>query len=217
MFVFASYPGMAQRVVFFIMLFSASWFSHAETDLNELNSFFSHKTLKADFRQEILDQRRQLIQKMAGRIVIKRPGQFSWIYQYPYEQQIIADGKKVWLYDIDLEQVTVKAQDQTLGGTPAVLLSSQGNLDERFKVRRIQRNDELGWFELTPRNEDGSFEHLYLGVKNKIIQCLEIQDGFGQLTKLYFENVQINKAVSDDVFSFAIPEGVDVIDETANQ
>lgn len=182
-----------------------------------LKALFSYKTMKADFTQEILDQNRNVQQQMRGRLVIQRPGKFRWNYQAPYEQEIVADGKKVWLYDVDLEQVTVKPQDQALAGSPASLLSTHSKLEDEFKVRTLQRNDGLQWFELTPKAKESGFEHILLGLKQKQLYRLEIRDGFGQQTDVQFENVQTNTPVAAETFAFSIPKGVDVIDETAKR
>lgn len=189
---------------------------HAEGEA-VLKSLFSYKTLKADFTQEILDQNRNVQQQMRGRLVIQRPGKFRWNYQSPYEQEIVADGKKVWLYDVDLEQVTIKPQDQALAGSPASLLSTQAKLESEFKVKAVQRNDGLQWFELIPKSSDSSFEKIMLALKDKQLYRLEIRDSFGQQTDVQFENVQTNPAVSADTFAFSVPAGVDVIDETAQR
>jgi outer membrane lipoprotein carrier protein len=190
--------------------------AHAEGEA-VLKGLFSYKTLKADFTQEILDPQRNVQQQMRGRLVIQRPGKFRWNYQSPYEQEIVADGKKVWLYDVDLEQVTVKPQDQALTGSPASLLSTHAKLEDEFKIRIVQRNDGLQWFELTPKAKEGSFEQIFLGLKQKQLYRLEIRDSFGQQTDVQFENVQTNTSVSADTFAFTIPKGVDVIDETVKK
>ncbi len=199
-----------------VLAFALMPLVHAEGEA-ELNALFSYKTLKADFTQEILDQQRNVQQQMRGRLVIQRPGKFRWNYQAPYEQEIVADGKKVWLYDVDLEQVTVKSQDQALAGSPASLLSTQSKLESEFKIRMVQRNDGLQWFELTPKAKESGFEHILLGLKQKQLYRLEIKDGFGQQTDIQFDNVQTNSVVSADTFAFTIPKGVDVIDETAKR
>ncbi len=199
-----------------VLAFALMPLVHAEGEA-ELNALFSYKTLKADFTQEIIDQQRNVQQQMRGRLVIQRPGKFRWNYQAPYEQEIVADGKKVWLYDVDLEQVTVKPQDQALAGSPASLLSTQSKLENEFKIRTVQRNDGLQWFELTPKAKESGFEHILLGLKQKQLYRLEIRDGFGQQTDIQFDNVLINSAVAADTFAFTIPKGVDVIDETAKR
>ncbi len=190
--------------------------AHAEGEAL-LKSLFSYKTLKADFTQEILDQNRNVQQQMRGRLVIQRPGKFRWNYQSPYEQEIVADGNKVWLYDVDLEQVTVKPQDQALAGSPASLLSTHSTLEDEFKIRSIQRNDGVQWFELTPKAKESGFEQILLGLKKKQLYRLEIRDGFGQQTDVQFDNVQTNTPVAVDTFAFSIPKGVDVLDETVKK
>ncbi len=190
---------------------------YADDSTDLVAKVFSHKTLKADFIQQVFDQRQRMQQTMRGRLVLQRPGRFRWTYQSPYEQEIVADGKKVWMYDVDLEQVTVKQQDQTVGGTPAVLLSSRDEWREQFDVSADGSKYGLQWFKLTPKQEDGSFEYLRIGVEGDKLQRLEIQDSFGQLTTVQFLNLQVDVALEPEVFVFVLPEDADVIDETMFQ
>ncbi len=188
---------------------------HAADDADAIAKIFRHKTLKADFLQQVFDQYGRLQQTLRGRLILQRPGKFRWSYQSPYEQEIVADGKKVWMYDVDLEQVTVKHQAQTVSGTPALLLSSRDEWRKDFDVAAIKRGDELQWYELTPKEKDGSFEHLYLATKSGQLARLEIADNFGQTTELIFSNLQTDVVINKDAFQFQAPDGVDVIDETA--
>lgn len=188
---------------------------HAAEGADAIAEVFKHKTLKADFIQKVYDSRGQLQQTMHGRLALRRPGRFRWSYQSPYEQEIVADGQKVWMYDIDLEQVTVKHQSETMGGTPALLLSSRDEWRDDFNVAEVKRGDSLKWYELTPKQEDGAFEHLYLAIEGNKFHRLEIQDNFGQTTELEFLNLQLNPVIDDEVFKFVVPEDVDVLDETA--
>ncbi|MFC1749990.1 outer membrane lipoprotein chaperone LolA [Pseudomonadota bacterium] len=201
-----------------LVLLIASWCApsllYAAEGADAIAKVFKHKTLKADFVQKVYDSRRELQQTMHGRLALHRPGRFRWSYQSPYEQEIVADGKKVWMYDIDLEQVTVRHQVETVGGTPALLLSSRDEWRNDFNVATVDRGDALTWYELTPKKEDGTFEHLYLAIKDNQFQRLEIQDSFGQTTELHFTNVQLNPVIDDEVFEFVVPDDVDVLDET---
>ena len=184
---------------------------------DELQKFFSQmQSLKADFSQQVFGPRRELQQTSAGQVIVQRPGRFRWDYQQPYKQHIVADGNKVWLYDVDLEQVTVKPQDQAMANTPATLLSDATQLEKQFDVMAVMREGR-NWFELIPKRSDSGFEALFIALDKGVLREMELQDSFGQLTVLRFENVVLNKHYSDDSFKLQIPDGVDVIDETAEQ
>ena len=190
--------------------------AQADNATDPLIEFFANfQTLRAEFSQAQFDEQRGLIRQMGGTVLIERPGRFRWDYTVPYEQHIIADGTKVWVYDVDLEQVTVKAQSQTLGDTPAELLSSRHALAEKFTIRAVAgKRDGLYWYDLEPLAEDTGFEHLALGMGDGVLRRMEFQDGFGQLTELRFDKVQINSHLDASNFQFTPPGGVDVIDET---
>lgn len=187
----------------------------AAPESTELAEFLSgFKTFQADFEQSTFDQNGRLSQQMRGFVVIQRPGRFRWDYQSPYEQEIIADGHKVWFYDIDLEQVTVKLQAQTLGNTPGELLSRGGALAENFTIEEAPSRDGLNWYNLKPKAPDSSFERLSLAMSGGVLARMELLDSFGQLTELRFENVRVDQPVDGALFQFAAPAGIDVIDET---
>lgn len=179
--------------------------------------FSSFNGLKADIVQSVYDQRHQLQQELHGSVAIQRPGKFRWSYQTPYVQQIVADGRKLWFYDVDLEQVTVKSQDQTLGSTPAALLSSSSALTEQFTVESNGQRDGLNWFKLTPKKQNANVERIALVFKGETFKRLEVIDSFGQLTVFNFENLQLNPKLDPQLFKFTAPKGVDVIDETATR
>ncbi len=182
---------------------------------NELVAFLAgFKTLKADFEQATYDQNGRELQSMLGSLVIQRPGRFRWDYQTPYEQLIIADGQKVWFYDVDLEQVTVKPQAQALGNTPGELLSRGGALAENFDVQFSYVRNGLNWYSLEPKARDATFERLSLGMAGGLLLRMEVLDSFGQLTEFYLDHMEVNVDVDPALFKFTPPDGVDVIDET---
>ena len=182
---------------------------------DDLQKFFtSLKSLKADFTQQVFGPRQELLQDTSGQVIIQRPGKFRWDYQQPYQQHIVADGEKVWIYDVDLEQVTIKPQDETMTSTPASLLSDPDQLNKQFDVLALMREGK-DWFELIPKAPDSGFESLFVFLQDGVIREMELHDSFGQLTRLRFENLVINKDYSADTFQLTIPKGVDVIDETA--
>lgn len=191
-------------------------FASAAQD-DDLQLFFSQmQSFKADFRQQVFGPRQVLQQTTSGQVIVQRPGKFRWDYQLPYQQYIVADGDKVWLYDVDLEQVTVKSQDQSMANTPASLLSDASQLQTQFDVMAVNR-DGRDWFELIPKRNDSGFEMLFLAFDGGVIREMELQDSFGQMTRIEFTHVIMNETYASKTFELNIPANVDVIDETASE
>jgi outer membrane lipoprotein carrier protein len=184
----------------------------AGTGLDRLNRYFNDvQTITADFSQTVRGINQETLQESSGRMVIKRPDHFRWDYNKPYEQLIIGDGKNVWLYDVDLEQVTVKPADKALENTPAVLLSGKRPLQETFSIREQGQRDGLEWVELTPKSQEATFTRMLLAFNASDLQIMELEDSLGQLTILRFTNVHKNPVVKAAQFRFSPPDGVDVI------
>ena len=177
-----------------------------------LHAFFDEvRSLRADFSQELFDRTKGQLQHSSGSLAIQRPGKFRWDYLRPYRQEIVADGEKLWFYDTDLEQVTVKALEEGLGSTPAYLLTGDEPLESRFAVREI---DPLGgWLrvELTPKEQEGNFETIRLSFEAGELVLMEVIDGFGQTTRFHFSAVERNPLLDGDLFQFVPPPGVDVL------
>jgi outer membrane lipoprotein carrier protein len=175
------------------------------------------QSMRADFTQTVISENRRSAEKSQGVLQMQRPGKFRWEYQTPYEQQIIANGKKLWIYDVEMEQVIVKKLDLALGDTPAVLLSGGANIADRFDVKEISVDSEgessLYWLQLLPKQQEASFEKLLLAFAGDNLQIMELKDAFGQITRLTFSNLEQNPVINSSVFSFEPPAGVDVIDE----
>jgi len=181
----------------------------------QLQSFFDGlRTLNTAFVQEVTDADGAQIQHSEGRMWMQRPGLFRWDYQLPYHQIIVGDGKQVWVYDEDLEQVTVRPFDVALGQTPALLLSSDTPLLESFTVTILGVRDGLDWYLLMPTGRDSVFEELRLGIANGLLRAMELRDGLGHLTALSFTSVTRNESIDPQLFVFVPPEGVDVVRET---
>lgn len=186
--------------------------SHAGAGHDRLEHFFDQLTsLKADFDQTVIDAHSITLQKASGTLSILRPGMFRWDYHSPYEQQIVSDGKKISIYDPDLEQVTVKLLDQTIGNMPALLLSDDQPLQNSFNITELGLRDELEWLELDPRGEDTSFDKIRLAFNKRTLQAMELVDSFGQTTRLVFTHMQRNPAINPETFHFMPPPGVDVV------
>ncbi len=212
---------MVLRKALFFMLalfLSASVAAETESETgNELRYFFSNmQSFKADFTQQVFGPRQELLQDSSGHVIVQRPGKFRWDYDKPFQQHIAADGEKLWLFDVDLEQVSIKHQSATMANSPASLLSDASQLDKQFDVLKVLHQGR-DWFELIPKQSDSGFETLFIFLKEGLLSQMELKDSFGQFTRLRFENVQLNKHFSAETFRLKIPEGVDVIDETVAQ
>lgn len=176
-------------------------------------SFSEVKSLRADFEQTVTDAKGKVIQEAKGTFALQRPGKFRWDYRAPYQQIIVADGRKIWVYDTDLEQVTVKPLDAALGGTPAQLLSGTRPLEQDFVITGLPPRDGLEWVELVSKAKEKEFERVRLGFDQRDLRMMEIADSFGQSTRLKFSNLQRNPAIDAKTFVFVPPKGVDVVSD----
>ena len=174
---------------------------------NEVNSF------SARFSQVVLDERLSPIQESSGTLWIERPNKFRWDYEKPYKQQIVADGKRLWVYDIGLQQVTVRPLSGGLGDTPAMLLAGRGRLEDNFTVKPLSAQNDMEWVQLTPRRKDSGYEDIRIGFVQGKLRTLEMVDGFGQVTRVTFQSSRENPRIEPNRFSFTPPEGVDVVGE----
>ena len=166
--------------------------------------------LQAEFKQTLIDDNKKIVQQSMGRVSIQRPGKFLWIYEQPYEQQIIADGKELWVYDVDLDQATVKPMEAGLASAPIMVLMKQQNVETEFEVNEVGQHKYLYWIELTPKNRDMEYTRIYIGMENETIKAMELRDSFGQSTQIVFENQRNNVIFKPDTFKFVPPAGVDV-------
>ena len=167
-------------------------------------------TVSARFEQRVFDERNNLFEETAGTVLIDRPGRFRFDYEDP-SHLIVGDGEKVWIHDRELAQVTVRRAGDALGSTPAVLLASGRPVEEAFRVRELGTDGGLDWFGLEPKAEDASFARIRLGFAGEELRRMELLDRFDQTTRLDFDDLRRNPAVPAGAFTFAPPEGVDVI------
>jgi len=168
------------------------------------------KTGRANFTQTISAPDGARKKTSTGSFEFSRPNRFRFAYSKPFEQLIVSDGQKVWLHDIDLNQVSVRLLDQALGATPAALLAG-GNLERDFELSALPSRDGLDWVRATPRAKDGSVAQVRVGFRGKDLAALEIDDAFGQRSLLQFSAVQQGVALPAERFRFVPPPGVDVI------
>ncbi|WP_341708365.1 outer membrane lipoprotein chaperone LolA [Halopseudomonas sp.] len=179
--------------------------------LNQLLS--AANTLTANFSQMTLSSNGSNLQETNGQVTLQRPGKFRWHTDPPLEQLLISDGKKVWLYDPDLMQVTIQQLDQRLTHTPALLLSGDvSTLTDNFSISWTQ-GGSVDDFVLTPKASDTMFETLRLSFRDGLINDMQLNDPIGQRTNILFQNVILNEPVAASQFGFEVPDGVDVISE----
>ena len=151
------------------------------------------------------------LQESRGVLAFSRPGKFRWSYLKPYAQLIVGDGSKVWIYDEDLKQVTVKKLDLALGSTPAALLAGNNEAMRAFRLSDKGSKDGLEWLEALPRDKEGNFERIRMGFSPSGLQIMELVDGFGQTTVLRFKTLERNPKLDSALFRFSPPKGADVI------
>lgn len=184
-----------------------------ESPIAQLKTFLhGSASLSADFKQVSFNKSGQPAQSSYGKFYLSRPGKFRWDYQKPFEQEIVSNGGKVWFYDTDLEQVTVKKLDDSLGSTPALLLTGQVDIEEKFKLEEQGSDDEMNWVKLSPKNEESGFKYILIGLSAGQLGGMELSDNFGQLTRIYFSNIQVNPALDDSLFNFKAPKGADIFE-----
>ncbi len=169
------------------------------------------KSLRADFIQRVFDERSQIVQSSSGQMLMQKPGKFRWNYRTPAEQIIVADGDRLWAYDVDLAQVTVRKLDKALSVTPLALLSGAAPIEDTFTVGEARNRDGLAWYELTPKQPQPEFRLLRVAFKAELLVSLELEDGFGQRTRLDFQKLERNPALDPALLKFAPPPGVDVV------
>lgn len=189
-------------------LFTTADAQTAEQRLNK--ALKSLDSLTADFKQTVLNDEKQVLQQSSGTVAIQRPGKFAWIYTAPYEQQIIADGRELWIYDIDLQQVTVKPIASGLASAPIMILMKQSAVNSQFTVNEVGQRKFLYWVELQPKSKELEYSEVYIGLENDTVKAMELRDKFGQSTQIVFENLRHNIVHDPKVFQFTPPAGVDV-------
>lgn len=167
--------------------------------------------LRAEFVQTVLDSNGRPVSQSMGTFQFSRPGKFRWTYVKPYDQLIVGDGAKVWVYDKDLNQVTVKALGDALGSSPAALLAGSNDLDRAYTFAQMPKKDGLDWVEATPTDPDSQFEKMRLGFRKSNPESMQLYDRLGQVTTIKFTRLERNPKFAAELFRFTPPEGADVV------
>lgn len=193
-----------------VALTHSAWAAGGRQKLNEF--FTTVDTMQAAFTQQVVDDKGKVRQSSSGNVYLLRPGKFRWEYAAPDKHQIVADGNNVWVYDVELDQVTVKPMKTALSAAPVGLLTQKQNVEKQFSVQDMEaEGSNLEWFRLTPHKKDSDFTSMDLGVDNNGIAEMILNDKFGQMTYIKFSGMRTNITIGADKFKFTPPAGVDVI------
>jgi outer membrane lipoprotein carrier protein len=202
------------NLIFFALLTLSHAVYAAEPPVTQLKNFLAaSKAFSANFKQVLINEAGNPVQTSYGLFYLQRPGKFRWNYAKPFQQEIISTNGKVWFYDVDLEQVTIKKLDSSVGSTPALLLSGQVSLEDNFNMEEQGVDGDLQWIKLLPKKQEGSFKYVTIGLEKGTLAGMELMDNFGQLTRIYFSNILLNPPLKTTLFDFTPPKGVDVFSE----
>jgi outer membrane lipoprotein carrier protein len=170
------------------------------------------KAAKGEFTQQQLKKSNngKATPASSGSFVFARPGKFIWNYQKPYEQVLQADGEQLYIYDKDLNQVTVKKLGNALGSSPAAILFGSNELEKNFTLSEAGTRDGLEWLNAVPKARDTTFEQISIGMRNGAPEAMELKDSFGQTSLLKFTSFQRNPALGAQQFTFEMPKGAEV-------
>jgi outer membrane lipoprotein carrier protein len=170
------------------------------------------QTMSASFKQTLKSSDGSLMQESEGEFYLQRPGKFRWNYTQPYPQEIVSDGERVWVFDVDLEQVTVQKQGSGQNNTPMALLQNKQKLEDAFEIHERDMEAGLHRIELLNKKDDVDFDRVMIGLDEKGLRSIQLHDQFEQTTDIIFTDLQSNPVLDAAIFEFTPPEGVDVFE-----
>ena len=201
------------RSVTALMFVLASGIAQAGA-IEQLNAFVKGtRDARGEFSQTVFDGDGKKIQESKGIVEFSRPGKFRWHYRRPFEQLVVGDGERLWIYDKDLNQVTTRKLDGALGSSPAALLAGSDDIDKYFSLNALGKLGRYDWLEVKPYDQDSMFERVRMGFSRDSLQVMELFDHFSQKTVIRFSGLKRNPGFSADAFSFTPPPGTDVVTE----
>lgn len=185
----------------------------ASSGIDRLDRFFAEEfSMFAEFVQIVFDEGFNVVEESSGLVWLERPDLFRWEYFVPYEQVIVSDGKQTWIYDAELEQVTVSDSESVVGSTPAEILAGAGAIEDSYDIQDLGGQGEYLWVSFTPKNEEDSrFELMRMAFGDDHLELVEVVDAVGNTMRIQMLGVVKNPELEDDIFQFAVPEGVDVV------
>ena len=186
----------------------------AAGSIEKLKAFISEtQSAKANFTQVVRDAEGKKTQQSSGTLQFSRPGKFRWTYENPYEQLVVGDGEKLWVYERDLNQVSERKLDKALGNSPAALLAGSNEIEKLFNLNAVGVKKGLDWLEATPISEDGLFAKVRMGFNKNTLEVMELHDHFGQTTVIQLSKLERNPKFGPNHFQFTPPKGADVVSE----
>lgn len=196
---------------------STPWLANASA-LEQFRSFVATtKAAKGEFTQRLVKADSaggaKVSNPSTGTFMFARPGKFIWMYQKPYEQLLQADGEKLYIYDKDLNQVTVKKLGNALGSSPAAILFGSNDLEKNFTLKEAGAKDGMEWLDATPKTKDTTFDHIGIAFKDGVPQAMELRDAFGQVSLLSFKKFDKNPVMTAEQFKFVVPKGADIFQQ----
>ncbi|VAW50900.1 Outer membrane lipoprotein carrier protein LolA [hydrothermal vent metagenome] len=199
---------------YFLVLISSIAFSSEKqlsTGERYLENFLADiQTLQANFQQTLRTHEGEILQQTEGQFYLNRPGKFRWNYKLPYEQEIVSDGERVWIYDVDLQQVTVQRQDVSLPSSPMALLQDSSKLYESFNVVPLDQHEGVYRLKLESKTSASDFSEIVVGLDKSGLRFMQLHDQFEQVTDIIFSDIATNLKLDNKLFNFVPPEGVDV-------
>jgi outer membrane lipoprotein carrier protein len=169
------------------------------------------QSAQGSFRQNVVNKDGRTTQATSGTFAFQRPGKFRWTYEKPFDQLIVGDGAKVWVFDRDLNQVIVRKLDAALGATPAALLAGDNALEKNFTLVAAGEGEGLQYVDATPKSSESQFTRIRIGFVDNLPRKMLLTDAFGQTTELTFADMRRNPALAADLFTFTPPKGADVV------
>jgi len=205
--------GLAMRFVLTLVFLAEASSAHASS-IDRFKAYLrTTQSMRAVFEQKVYDRSRKLVQESSGKFAFVRPGRFHWVYEKPSEQLIVGDGQRVWIYDRELNQVTVRKLTKALGSTPAALLAGSSDIEAAFDLADGGEREGLEWLEAKPKDREAGFERIRIGLSASGVQAMELTDNFGQTTSLRFSSIVRNPQLDPGLFRFQPPKGADVLGE----
>jgi len=168
------------------------------------------QTLQANFHQTLRTHEGEILQQTEGTFYLNRPGKFRWNYQSPFEQIIVSDGDRIWIYDVELKQVTVQKQSNSKSATPMALLEDGSKLYQSFNIFPLDEQNGIYRLKLQSKTKDSDFAEIVVGLDANGLRFMQLHDQFKQVTDIVFSDISTNTELSKDIFQFVPPEGVDV-------
>lgn len=201
-----------QKIGGAVLLMASSSLIHAQTATKQLRDFVQHvHAASGNFSQRTVDAQGKERPEQSGEFAFKRPGQFKWQVLRPYEQLVLSDGKQLYQYDPDLNQLTQRGVDAAIGASPAAILFGSGQLDQSFDLKERPDTENLQWLRATPKGNDAGFDYVDIGFMDAQPTKLILLDAFGQKTLIELSNMKTNVTFKDNDFRFIPPADVDVV------